>query len=125
MLPKLTSMTSILTNLQLHEAASNKGLSSPISSPTLDLQKSSLSSKAITCIVSQDFEALDTQTTYDIISIGSLGLLLGTEAPVMTPNGVDFSFLVEKKRKVYEKEFFLSIGMHQSCQFINDLRLDE
>ena len=56
MLPKLTSMTSILTNLQLHEAASNKGLSSP----TLDLQKSSLSPKAVTCMVSQDFEALNT-----------------------------------------------------------------
>ena len=23
----------------------------------------------------------------------SLGLLLGTEAPIMTPNGIDFSFL--------------------------------
>ena len=29
-----------------------------------------------------------------------LGLLLGTEAPVMTPNGVDFSFLSVKSSEI-------------------------
>ena len=29
-----------------------------------------------------------------VMSYGSLGLLLGTEAPVMTPNGIDFSFSI-------------------------------
>ena len=31
---------------------------------------------------------------HDRLTHQNLGLLLGTEAPVMTPNGVDFSFFL-------------------------------
>ena len=36
-----------------------------------------------------------------MVHVSSLRLLLGTEAPVMTPDGIDFSFFVSKSLLVF------------------------
>ena len=53
----------------------------------------------------------------------SLGLLLGTEAPVMTPNSIDFSFhfvffcVRHKNQVTYQSQ---SSGSHQQISWLHD-----
>ena len=44
-----------------------------------------------------------------------LGLLLGTEAPVITPNGIDFSFLSEIGHKLWLEMAFPSADQQQQA----------